>query len=30
MVYFSDGMLEIRNMEEADARIFSNEETAQG
>ena len=30
MVYYSDGMLVIRSMEEADARVFTDEERAQG
>jgi len=30
MVYYKDEMLLIRNMEEADAQIFTDEETAQG
>jgi len=30
MVYYNDGTLVIRNMEEADARIFTDEERAQG
>ena len=30
MIYYSDDELTIRNMEEADARIFTDEETAQG
>jgi len=30
MVYYQDNILTIRNMEEADARIFTDEETAQG
>ena len=30
MVYYSDDILVIRSMEEADARIFADEETAQG
>ena len=30
MIYYSDNMLVIRNMEEADAQIFTDEETAQG
>ena len=29
-IYYSDDMLVIRNMEEADAQIFTDEETAQG
>ena len=30
MVYYNDNELMIRNMEDADARIFTNEETSQG
>ena len=30
MVYYSDGELIIRNMEEADAQVLTDEETAQG
>ena len=30
MIYYSDDELTIRSMEEADARIFTDEETAQG
>ena len=30
MIYYRDDMLMIRNMEEADARVFTDEETAQG
>ena len=30
MVYYNDNELIIRNMEEADARVFTDEEIAQG
>ena len=30
MVYYSDDVLLIRNMEESDAQVFTDEETAQG
>ena len=30
MVYYNDNELMIRNMEKTDARIFTDEETAQG
>ena len=30
MVYYNDNELMIRNMEEADARVFTDEEIAQG